>query len=70
MTFKETKQIIRDFMKTNYSDERLAMLLAHAQSGKLAFNSCCCFVGVSTAQHALTSRWLLRQWNEEVKLGL
>ena len=57
MNFKKAKKICRDFLRTNYSDERLAMLLAHAQSGKLAYNSCCCLVGVSTAKHALRSDW-------------
>lgn len=49
------KQVIRNFMRTNYTDERLAMLLAHAKDGKLGFFSCCCFVGVSSATHALRS---------------
>jgi hypothetical protein len=40
-------------MRTNYSDERLAWLLAHARSGRLAFVSCCCFIGIATADHAL-----------------
>lgn len=50
---KQNKQIIRQFMQAHYSDERLAMLLAHAQSGRLSFWSCCCFIGVATADHAL-----------------
>lgn len=50
---KENKQIIRQFMRDNYTDERLAMLLAHAQSGKLAYYTCCCFIGVATANHVL-----------------
>ena len=57
MEFREAKQVIRDFMRTHYTDERLAMLLAHAQNGQLAFNSCCCFVGVTSAQHKLISTW-------------
>lgn len=36
-----------------YTPERLAMLLAHACEGKLAYHSCCCFAGVPTAHHAL-----------------
>lgn len=40
-------------MQAHYTDERLAMLLAHAQSGRLAFDSCCCFIGVPNAPHAL-----------------
>lgn len=50
---KQNKQIIRQFMRENYTDERLAMLLAHAQSGRLEYQSCCCFIGVVTADHAL-----------------
>jgi hypothetical protein len=50
---KENKQIIRTFIRQHYTDERLAMLLAHAQSGKLAYFSCCCFIGIPTADHAL-----------------
>jgi uncharacterized repeat protein (TIGR03803 family) len=47
------KQICRDFLRSAYNDERLAMLLAHAQSGKLVYHSCCCFAGVSDARHNL-----------------
>jgi hypothetical protein len=50
---KENKQTIRAFMREHYTDERLAMLLAHAQSGRLAYMSCCCFIGIPTADHAL-----------------
>lgn len=54
MTAKqEQKQVIRRFMQDHYTDERLAMLLAHAQSGRLSYASCCCFAGVSNAPHAL-----------------
>jgi len=28
-------------------------VLAHARAGKLAFNSCCCFIGCFTADHPL-----------------
>jgi hypothetical protein len=52
------KQPIRDFMQRHYTDERLAQLLVHAQDGKLAYFSCCCFIGISTADHALKSRSL------------
>ena len=50
---KQRKQTIRQFMREHYTDERLVMLLAHAQSGSLAFMSCCCFIGIPTADHAL-----------------
>jgi hypothetical protein len=51
--FRQCKRAIRQFLQTAYTDERLAWLLAHARSGKLAYRSCCCFVGVVTAPHAL-----------------
>ncbi len=40
-------------MVKNYTDEKLAALLAHAQDGKLAYVSCCCFIGIPTADHPL-----------------
>jgi len=50
---------IRQFLKT-YSDQQLAALLAHATvepgedpARKLSFFSCCCFVGILNAPHAL-----------------
>jgi hypothetical protein len=49
---QERKGHIRAFFK-HYTDERLAQLLAHAQDGKLAYDSCCCFIGVATVDHAL-----------------
>lgn len=50
--FREHKTVLRNYLK-RYPEERLAALLAHAQSGKLAYNSCCCLIGVETADHAL-----------------
>ena len=50
-THKQNKQAIREFMQDHYTDERLAMLLAHAQDGKLAYGSCCCFIGIPTVDH-------------------
>lgn len=44
---------IVNFMRLHYSDENLAALLAHAEDGKLAYDSCCCFIGIPTANHAL-----------------
>lgn len=52
-SIKELKKPIRAFMQAHYTDERLSQLLAHAQEGKLNFFSCCCFIGVATADHAL-----------------
>lgn len=53
---QERKQHIRAFMRAHYTDERLAQLLAHAQDGKLDFYSCCCFIGIATATHAIRAR--------------
>lgn len=50
---KNGKRAIRQYLRTAYSDERLTWLLAHARSGKLAYQSCCCFIGVATADHTL-----------------
>ena len=50
---QKRKQHIRAFMQAHYTDERLAQLLAHAQDGKLAYCSCCCLIGIPTANHAL-----------------
>lgn len=46
-------QAIEQFLQTAYTDEKLAALLAHCEDGKLAWASCCCFVGIPTATHAL-----------------
>jgi len=50
------KQAIRSFLQNHYTDERLTMLLAHAQSGRLEMYSCCCFIGTLTADHALRGK--------------
>ncbi len=55
---KECKRAIRLFLRTAYSDERLVWLLAHARSGSLSYRSCCCLVGVATADHALQGKAL------------
>lgn len=44
---------IRMYLAFNYSDEQLAALLAHAESGKLSMWSCCCLVGGANAPHPL-----------------
>jgi hypothetical protein len=49
---QERKSCIRSFMREHYTDERLVWLLAHARSGKLSYFSCCCFIGIPTADHA------------------
>lgn len=53
---KQCKRAIRVFLRTAYTNERLAWLAAHARSGRLVYYSCCCLVGVSTAAHPLTGK--------------
>jgi len=53
---QELKRPIRTFLQIAYTDERLAALLAHAQQGKLAFDSCCCLLGCSNAPHSLLGK--------------
>lgn len=53
MSLKQKKAIIRRFMQTAYTDGKLVELLEHARSGKLSFYSCCCFIGIPTADHEL-----------------
>lgn len=54
---KKNKAILRRFMREHYSDARLVQLLDHARSGKLAYYSCCCFIGVVTATHELREEY-------------
>lgn len=57
------EQTLTDFMQRHYTDERLVHLLAWAEDGGLSFQTCCCFVGVATADHALrTSVEWLNSW--------
>jgi hypothetical protein len=53
MEHAQIKKHLRAYLQTAYSDQQLAMLLAHARDEKLSFYSCCCFIGVPTANHAL-----------------
>jgi hypothetical protein len=58
---KRCKRAIRIFLRTAYTNERLAWLLAHARSGKLSYQSCCCLVGLPTADHALAGKMSSQQ---------
>ena len=53
---RRCKRTIRIFLRTAYTDERLTWLLAHARSGKLAYQSCCCLVGLPTSDHVLAGK--------------
>lgn len=56
LSFRLRKNSIRQYLRTAYSDERLAWLLAHARSGKLTYQSCCCLIGAATADHSLRGK--------------
>lgn len=58
--YKIDSKAISDFL-AQWPTERLCMLQAHAESGKLKFQSCCCLVGVLTADHALSGITPTRQ---------
>lgn len=53
---QKAKKTVRAFMQAHYTDKRLAQLLCHARDGKLAYYSCCCFIGIPTANHALKQK--------------
>lgn len=56
LQLKNRKRAIRQYLRTAYTDERLAWLLAHARNGKLAYQSCCCLIGAATADHSLKAK--------------
>ncbi len=58
---QRNKQILRSWLRTQYSDAKLVELLGHAQSGLLAYHSCCCFIGIVTANHPLRGHMTLYQ---------
>jgi hypothetical protein len=47
-----TENIVK-YLQCAYTDQKLFELLAHCQDGKLSFSSCCCFIGIPTADHPL-----------------
>lgn len=47
------RELIRGFLRDHYGDEQLVAALAHARDGKLSYSSCCCLIGIPTADHAL-----------------
>ncbi len=47
------KATIRSFMRAHYTDAKLIQLLDHARGGRFSFYSCCCFIGIPTADHEL-----------------
>jgi hypothetical protein len=55
------ERVISEFMQNHYTDEKLAALLAHAEDGKLVHASCCCVLGIPTADHALRGK---TQWEQ------
>lgn len=69
-----TTQIIINYLREAYSNEKLLALLEHTESGKLAFFSCCCFEGIPSALHPLrgqnisehTAHWNRPKFNSKV----
>ena len=53
MTHSECVSTVAAFLHRRYSDENLAHALAHAECGRLAYYSCCCLIGIPTADHPL-----------------
>lgn len=61
---QEHKGAIRAFLRTEvWTEEKLCALLAHAED-KLTYWSCCCLIGVATANHALRERAKEGGWME------
>jgi len=58
---RRCKRTIRIFLRTAYTNERLAWLLVHARSGRLSYQSSCCLVGLPTADHALAGKMTSEQ---------
>jgi hypothetical protein len=52
---KEDYRVVRAFLP-HYDDQHLAAFLDHLRAGKFAYNSCCCFIGAATADHALIGK--------------
>lgn len=48
---RQHKQILRRALREHFPDAKLTQLVDHARSGKLAYTTCCCFVGILTADH-------------------
>lgn len=50
---RKNKGIIRDFLKTAYSDIALIKVLDHSRNGGMSYYSCCCLIGAATADFPL-----------------
>jgi len=56
-TLQSLKKHIRAYLRDGYKTiEQLCAGLAHAQDGKLVYKSCCCFIGIPTADHELQTK--------------
>lgn len=49
MNFKEAKSIVRNYLRSTYTDRDLVRALDHARELRLAYDSCCCFAGIPGA---------------------
>ena len=45
------KNIVRQFIQVQYTNQRLAMLIDHLRSGAFNYASCCCLIGIPTSNH-------------------
>ncbi len=51
MTTSERKKIIRDFIRAQWDDDKLAEVEKFCRAGKMSpINSCCCLLGVTLAK--------------------
>jgi hypothetical protein len=49
---RKSKQMIREWVRTHFSDEKLASVLAFNEDGKMGFRSpCSCLMGVTYSDH-------------------
>lgn len=47
----EQREVVKDFVRDRWSDEKVAQVLAFNQDGKMdALNSCCCLRGAHTSR--------------------
>ncbi len=63
MTILEAKKTARAFLREQYSDTNLTKALDHMRAGNFSFTSCCCFIGLVTADHALRNYTMIWQVN-------
>lgn len=68
-TLKEDKAIVREYLGRVYTDSDLAKALDHARSGKMSFVSCCCLIGIPTADHELQGMNIANDHHHYIKVA-